>query len=98
MQFTLVALLALPLAAFAAPKSEAQTKAEVVSVAHVAPFFNGYLSSGPGDKTKRQGHNICPYENCLDECIGWSMAAPCNPMDLCDPGLGCALGCAVACA
>ncbi|KAK0672253.1 hypothetical protein QBC41DRAFT_334488 [Cercophora samala] len=35
---------------------------------------------------------ICPYDNCVDRCISGGIAGPCNPMDLCDPGLGCALG------
>lgn len=35
---------------------------------------------------------VCPYEHCVDQCTAGAMTGSCNPMNGCDPGLGCSLG------
>ncbi|KAK4442626.1 hypothetical protein QBC34DRAFT_387143 [Podospora aff. communis PSN243] len=93
--FTITALLTLPLTALAAAAPAPADPTTVNSLIGVAPFFSTHDHPIEGGVKKRD--DICPYEKCLDDCISWTMMGPCNPMDLCDPGLGCALGCAVAC-
>ncbi|KAH6847436.1 hypothetical protein B0I37DRAFT_375063 [Chaetomium sp. MPI-CAGE-AT-0009] len=58
------------------------------------PISPAFSSFGPFcfDFEPEKYFELCPYNDCVDECVGGGMVAPCNPMDLCDPGLGCSLG------
>ncbi|KAK0611322.1 hypothetical protein B0T14DRAFT_500449 [Immersiella caudata] len=87
---TTLTLLALPFVALAAPSPS--DPSSVTSFIAVASYFDTHSGPAMGGTSLTERDEIFSYEKCLDDCISWATVGPCNPMNLCDPGLGCALG------